>query len=212
MTKAELYELLSQYLECEETTFETNREMFVKLAEEDIYRSVQLTDLRKNSTSTFFEDSPYLTPPEDFLSAYSMAVIVDGQHRLLLQKEVDWIREVYPDASAGGVPRFYGQFDDDTFIIGPTPDDSYPVELHYYFKPESITELADDGTTWLSENAENALLFGSIVQGYIFLKGDQDVIASYRAQFDKAIAQLQVIYEGRARKDSYRNIDKRQPV
>src|SRR5690606_12723307 len=121
--------------------------------------------LRKNSTSTFQPASPYLGMPPDFLSAYSLAVIVDGEHRYLTSKEVDFIREFSPSAITTGIPRFYAQFDDDSMIVGPTPGEDYPVEMHYYYRPVSISTLADGDTSYLSINAENALLFGSVLQG-----------------------------------------------
>lgn len=212
MNKGELVDLAQQYLECEETTFVENIDQFIKLAEEDIYRQVQLLDLRKNSTSAYVVGSPYLSTPDDFLSVYSLAVIVSGEHRYVQSKDVNFLREAFPAAATSGVPRFYSMFDDDTFIVAPTPDDDYVAELHYYYLPTSLAAGSDSGTTWLSENAENALLFGTILHGYIYLKGDGDVIAMYQKQFDKAIADLKTIAEGRNRKDTYRTPDRRLPV
>lgn len=212
MTYAELTTLLQEYLENEETSFVANIDLFIKLAEEDVYRKVQLPTLRKNSTSLFTASDPYLAMPSDFLSPYSVAHISGGSHTFLTSKEVSFIREFAPAAATTGTPRYFAMFDQDTMIIAPTPSANDSVELHYYYKPASLTAGADDGTTWLSENAENALLFGALMQGYAYMKGDQDVITSYKEQYMKAIADLQVIAEGRIRKDSYRNIDKRQPV
>ena len=212
MTKSELYALLSSYLENEEATFLSNRDMFVRLAEEDIYRQVQLLDLRKNSTATFSASSPYLAAPADFLSVYEIAVIDSGSYSYLINKEVSFMREAFPSPSTEGLPRYYSMFDDDTLIIAPTPDDNYDVELHYFYKPESLADAADGGETWLSINAENALLFGALMHGYIYMKGDQDVIKSYVEQFQKALADLKIIAEGRNRKDSYRTSDRRLPV
>lgn len=213
MTKAELYALLDSYLENDETSFQDNRDQFVKLAEEDIFRQVQLPELRKNSTSNFTANIPYLQTPSDFLAPYSMAVISSGTYTYLISKDVNFIREVYPNPTTDvGVPRFFSQFDDDTFIIGPTPNSNYGVELHYFYLPTSLSEMADGDETWLSINAENALLFGALLHGYIYMKGDQDVINSYKEQFQKAIADLKILAEGRNRKDSYRTSDKRLPV
>jgi len=212
MTKSELYTLLQEYLENEETSFSTNRDLFVRLAEEDIFRQVQLPDLRKNSTSTFTASSPYLGTPSDYLAPYSMAVVVSGTYTFLVSKDVSFIREAFPSPTTTGTPRFFAQFDDDSFIIGPTPASNYTVELHYFYKPESLSEMDDDDETWLSANAENALLFGALMHGYIYMKGDQDVIAGYTSQFQKAIADLKIIAEGRVKKDSYRQSDKRIPV
>ena len=210
MTYAELQTAVQAYLETYETNFETHFPRFVELAEEDIYRRVQLPDLRKNTTSNFVTDDPYLSTPSDYLSTYSMAVIAAGGHNFLIPKDVNFIREAFPFSTTPGLPRYYALFDDDNFIIGPTPNDTYSVELHYFYKPEPLSST--NTTTWLSENAENAILFGTIYHGYIFLKGEQDIIAAYKAQFDKAIEDLKVIAEGRNRKDTYRLADRRQPV
>lgn len=212
MTKAELYALVQSYLEATETNFVSSIDQFVQLCEEDVYRQVQLPELRQNSTTVFSTGSPYLETPNDYLSAYAMAVIVAGRYSFLTSKEVNFMREVYPNPATLGVPRWFAQFDSDSFIVAPTPDSDYTVELHYFFKPPSLTTMGDGGTTWLSEHAENALLFGTVMHGYIFLKGDQDVMAAYKMQYEKAIQDLKTIAEGRARKDSYRNIDKRIPV
>lgn len=213
MTKDELYTLIQQYLESEETTFVDNIDIFVGLAEEDIYKQVQLLELRKNSTSNFTANSPYLATPSDFLAPYSMAVIDGtGAYTFMMDKEVNFMREAFPSPTDTGVPRYFSMFDHNTFIIGPTPASAYQVELHYFYEPPSISTLAGGATTWLSTNAENALLFGSIYHGYVYLKGDQDVITSYKEQFQKAIADLKIISEGRARKDAYRTSDKRIPV
>ena len=212
MNKGELYAAVSTYLEATETNFVANLDTFAELCEEDIYRTVQLPQLRKNSTSAFVPSSPYLATPSDYLSSYSMAVVVSGAYQFLTSKEVNFMREVYPSPATLGIPRWFAQFDGDTFIVAPTPSTNYPVELHYFYKPVSISTLSDVGTTWILENAENALLFGMVMHGYIFLKGDQDVMVAYKTQYDKAINDLKTIAEGRIRKDSYRNIDKRTPV
>lgn len=212
MNKGELYTAVQGYLEATETNFVANLDTFARLCEEDIYRQVQLPQLRKNSTSNFILGSQYLSAPSDYLSSYSMAVSVGGSYQFLTSKEVNFMREVYPSPSELGIPRWFAQFDGDTFIVAPTPSNNFPVELHYYYKPISISTMADVGTTWISLNAENALLFGMVMHGYIFLKGDQDVMASYKMQYEKAINDLRTIAEGRIRKDSYRNIDKRTPV
>lgn len=206
MTYAELVELVQDYLEEAETSFVANIPTFVKLAEEEIYRRVQLKDLRKNSTSLLTPSSQYLGTPTDYLSSYSLAVNNGGTYEYLIHKDVNFIREAFPSTSTTGVPRYYAEFDDDTFILGPTPDDDYTVELHYYFRPTSIVT---DSSSWVGTNAINALLFGTILQGYIYLKGDQDVIAAYKEKFETAIRDLTVLQEGRNNKDTYRTPNKR---
>lgn len=212
MTKSELYTLIQQYLENSETSFVGNLDIFVQLCEEDIFKQVQLLELRKNSTSAFDVGSPYLGTPSDFLAPYSMAVVVAGQYQFLMQKDVSFIREAFPAPSFTGVPQYYSMFDENTFIIAPCADSAYQVELHYFYEPQSITALGDSGTTWLSINAENTLLYGSLYHGYIYMKGDADVIQFYKDQYDKSMASLKIISEGRARKDSYRTSDRRIPV
>ena len=213
MNYLELKNAVKTYLECDETDFNNNFDMFVELAEEDFYRQVQLPNLMQTATATFLVNDRYLPLPSDYLSPYSLAVILpSGEYRMMLSKDHSFIRETYPNPNLTGVPRFYAQFDNMTFLIGPTPDQNYPVEMNYFYIPASLTTLGDDGETWLSINGENAILFGTIIQGYIYLKGDQDVIASYKEQYAQAIASLKIIAEGRDRKDSYRTSDRRLPV
>lgn len=209
MTYSELVTLLEQYLENEETTFIANIPVFVRLCEEDVYRNVQLPDLRQNSTNSVIIGDPYLRTPADYLSSYSMAVKVSGSFRYLLSKEVNFIREAYPDPTVTDVPRYFAQFDEDYFILAPTPDAEYEVELNYFYIPETLSTA---GTNWLSENGENALLFGTLYHGYIYMKGDQDVANMYKEKYDKAVDDLKTIAEGRIRKDSYRMQDRKLPV
>lgn len=208
MNYDELTELMGQYLECDESTFNENKDMFIKLCEDEIYREVQLPDLRTLATASTTANSRYLAIPNDYLSAYYMAVQDDGQFYPMLSKDESFMREVYGGAVTGR-PRFFAQLDDVTFLIGPTPDDVYTVEMEYFYKPESIVTA---GTTWLSSRGEAAILYGSILHGYIYLKGDQDVIAAYKDKYAQAVADLKLIAEGRDRKDSFRTSDKRLPV
>lgn len=212
MNYGELKTLVKDYLEVDETTFNSHIDQFVRLAEEDIFRQVQLQDLMETATASLVVGDQYLSLPTDFLSMYSLAVIVDGDYRMLLSKDHSFMREVYSDTSVQGVPRFYALFDEETMMLGPTPDDTYTVELNYFYEPTSLSAGADSVETWLSINGEQAILFGTILQGYIFLKGDQDVIAAYQNQYQSAIAALKVLAEGRNRKDSYRKSDRRIPV
>lgn len=213
MNYGELRDLVKSYLECDETTFNENFPTFVRLAEEDIERQVQLQDLMETSTSNLVPDTPYMALPADFLSTYSIAVVVNGEYRFLLPKDHSFIRECFPSPTVTGVPRFYALFDDETMMLGPTPDDDYLVELNYYYEPPSLAEGENDAnTTWISINGENAILFGTVLQGYIYLKGDQDVMKQYMETYSQATSALKVIAEGRNRKDSYRQPDQRIPV
>lgn len=211
MNYGTLKEIVKDYLEVDETTFNDNISQFVENMEDDVYGKVQITDLRKNSTTTLTPSTPYVQTPSDYLSPYSLAVIDSGSYSFLLPKDVNFMREAFPSATTTGLPRFYSHFDDDTFIIAPTPDAAYSLELHYYHRPASLS-TSDTTTTWLSENAENVVVFGTILQGYIFLKGDQDVINQYQKRYDEAISNLLVVHEGRTRKDTYRTADRRVPT
>lgn len=206
--KQTLVASVKEYLETDETTFNSYINQFIKLAEEDIYRKIQLKDTRRNATSSLTSSNPYIPLPSDFLSPYSFAVISDaGVYSYLQQKDVAFMREAFPNPTATSThptPRYYALFDDATFIVAPTPNDNFSVEMHYYYRPVSLADGADSGTTWLSVNGEQALLYGTIIQGYIFLKGDQDVLAEYKEQYIEALASLKVISEGRAEKDTRR--------
>jgi hypothetical protein len=203
MNYTELTTLLQQYLENEEASYIDNIPVFVRLCEEDIYRTVRLPAVGINATSTLTLSNQYLGLPTGFLSPHSLAVIVTSEHRYLLNKDIDFIREAFPNPATVGVPRYYAQFDQDNFIVGPTPDSAYTVELHYFAQPESLTTVAG-GETWLSRNAENAMLFGSLLHGYIYMKGDQDVLVAYKGQYEKAIADLKRVVEQGSRTDDYR--------
>jgi len=209
MTYAELIALVQNTVQSSETNFVANLPDFVKAAESDVYLNTQIPDLRKNQQGTLTASNEYLSAPTDYLSTYSLAVIDSGNHYYLFNKEVDFIREAYPARLTTGRPRFYSLFDDDTFLLAPTPDSGYTVELHYFYKPESIVTAS---SSWLGTNAPNALLYGTLVHAYTYLKGEQDVMQMYESHFQKAIEALQILTEGRARKDTYRQANARMPV
>ena len=148
----------------------------------------------------------YLAQPTDFLAVYSLAVIDGTSEYYLLPKDVAFIREAYPDASSTSTPKYYGVFDENTFILGPTPNSNFGAELHYYYEPASIV---DTGTSWLGDNAENALLYGCLVEGYTVLKGAVEVMQVYVDRYNDAITQLKTLGEGRDRSDTYRNGESR---
>lgn len=200
------------------TTTSTGTEQinfFIKQAEERIYNSVQIPALRKNVTGNVSISNPYLSCPTDFLSVFSMAVIDgSGNYEYLLNKDVNFIRAAYPSPTDEGLPKYYALFgprvslstitDELSFILGPTPDANYAVELHYYYYPESIT-TAGDGRTWLSDNYSPVLLYGTLVEAYTFLKGEADLIAVYDKQYQGALAQLNRLGTGLERGDAYRD-------
>jgi len=212
MNYGTLKTLAQQYLENSETSFVDNLPTMIRAAEEDIFRQVQLPDLMQTATANCVTNDQFLPMPTDFLSPYSLGVVLGGEMQMLMSKDHSFIREAYPVVTDGGVPRFYAIYNDANIILAPTPDSNYQVELNYFYEPASITAGADSGTTWLSTNAENALLFGTLLQGYIYSKGDQDVFAQYKEQYQTALAALKILAEGRNRKDVYRQADRRIPT
>jgi hypothetical protein len=203
MNYTELKAQIWEYLQTDDDGLGGLTDTIIRQAEERIVRSVQLPYFRKNVTGNATATNKYLTQPTDFLSAYSLAVFdADNNQQYLLPKDVAFIRENYPSATSTGLPKYYAIFDDSTFILGPTPTSSYQFELHYYYEPASIV---DTGTSWLGDNAENALLYGCLVEGYTVLKGDQTLLAVYMQRYNDAMAQLKVLGEGRDRSDTYRN-------
>ena len=188
---------------------------FITQAEERIYNTVQIPALRKNVTGVTTDGNKYLSCPSDFLSVFSMAVIDGtGNYEYLLNKDVNFIRAVYPNPTGEGLPKYYALFgptvasnvitDELSFILGPTPDDAYDVELHYYYYPESIT-VAADGRTWLGDSYSPVLLYGTLVEAYIFLKGEADLIAVYEKKYQEALGQLNRLGTGLERGDAYRD-------
>jgi hypothetical protein len=207
---SQLVQAVQDYVESTETTFVSQIPTFVRQAEERILRAVMIPELRRNATTTLAAGSVYLARPTDMLSVFSLAVIdAEGTYTFLLNKDVNFLREAYPKASITGVPRYYAQFDGDyspgnnvgNFIIAPAPDAQYQVELHYYFDPPSIV---DEGTSWLGENAESALLYGTLVEAYRFLKGDADLMQAYEKAYVESVQALSTIGI-RSRNDAYRN-------
>jgi len=209
MNYAQLKQAIQDYTENYEATFVANIPNFVRQNEERVYRSVMIPELRKNVTGSLTANNKYLARPSDFLSVFSIAVIDgDGTYNYLIDKDVNFMREAYPTPSTSGLPKYYGQFNGDlasssfgNFILGPTPNQSYAVELHYYYDPPSIV---DTETSWLGENAETVLLYGSLVEAYVFMKGDGDLMAAYKSQYDEALQRLGVI-DYRSKRDSYRD-------
>ena len=194
-----------------ENTFQTNdMNMFIKQAEQKIYNTVQLPNLRKNVTGTATQYNKYVSAPDDFLSVYSMAIFpTGGSYTFLLNKDVNFIREAYPNPTDYGVPAHYAIFGPQsslptelTFILGPTPNVAYNVELHYYYYPESIVTA---GTTWLGDNFDSALLNGALVEAIRFMKGEQDLVALYKGMYDQSMILLKQLGDGKDRQDAYRS-------
>ena len=207
MTYDELYQSIIDFTESNDTTFTANIPTFVQNTEDRIYNSVLIPVLRRNVTGNMTANNKYLTCPSDFLSPYELAVVQnDGSYQYLLQKEVSFVRQTYPDPSYKGVPQYYAQFDQNTFILAPMPDASYTAELHYYYYPESIVTL---GTSWVGDNFPMCLLDGSLCEANIFLKGEADLQAGYEKQFLDNMGLLKNYADGRTRNDNYRTTEPR---
>lgn len=183
---------------------------FIQQAEQRIYNTVQILDLRKNVTGNVTSGNKYLSVPSDWLANFSLAVVdASGNYSYLLDKDVNYIREAFPNPSDTGLPTHYAFFDQTSYILGPTPDSNYTVELHYFYYPTSIVTA---GTSWLGNNFDSVLLYGSLLEAYTFMKGEADIIAGYQKRYDMAIAMLKQLSEGKNRQDMYRTQQVRYPV
>ena len=219
MNYAALVSAVSSYTENTFPTVDMN--LFITQAEKRIYNTVQIPALRKNVTGITTASNKYLACPDDFLSSYSLAAIspTTGAYTYLLNKDVNFIREAYPKPTTTGSPKFYALFGpavassvittELTFLIGPTPDAAYSMELHYYYYPESIVTAS---TTWLGDNYDPALLYGTLVEAYTYMKGEQDMVLLYNTKFGEALTQLKRLGDGLERQDSYRSGQYRQAV
>ena len=211
-TLSTLKTAIQDYSESTESSFVTNLPNFIKTAEERILKGVQLDDFIKNVTGTATASSAYLGAPSDFLSSFSLAVIDGSSNYNYLQlKHPSFIRDFTPASSTTGLPKYYAEFDENTFILAPTPDTTYTFELHYFFRPSSLTSAGDSGTTWLSDNAPNALLYGSLTEAMVYLK-NYESLPIYEQRFQEAIGLLKNLGEGKSTQDQYRYDEvRRQP-
>ena len=204
-TYAQLKQAVQDYTENDETTFVNNLPVFIRQAEERILKNVQLSLFKKNVSGGMSASNKYLACPSDYLSPFALSFVdSDGDHVFLDFKDVDFVQSFNPDATTTGNPRYYAVFDVDNFILGPTPNSAYSVELHYFYRPASLTAGADSATTWLSENAEMALLYGTLMEAYIFMKGEADVMAMYEKRFTEAISGMKMFGESKEVTDEYR--------
>jgi hypothetical protein len=194
---------IQEWTQNDEATFVAEIPFFIKNAEERIFKVVDLDYFRKNVTGTMTSGNKFLEKPSDYLATFSLSYVKDSANVFLLQKDVNYIQEFTPNPSTTGSPRFYSSFDVDTFIVAPTPDSSYAVELHYYYRPASLT-TDNSGSTWISTNAPDALLYASLVEAYTFMKGESDLIQLYTARFTEAMSRLKVYGEGQENTDSFR--------
>ena len=195
---------IQNYAENTETTFVATLDTFIKTAEERILKAVDLEYFRKNATASMTSGNQYLATPSDLLSVFSLSITSSSSKQFLFQKDVNFVQEFNPNSSTTGTPRYYARFDNSNFIIGPTPDASYVTEVHYYYRPTSLTAGSDSGTTWLSTNAPNSLLYGALIEAYTFMKGEQDVMAMYDKRFMESLSRLKDYAEARENTDAYR--------
>jgi len=215
MNYSELTTAIQDYTE--NTFSATELATFVKQAEQRIYNSIQFPSLRKNVTGTATIGNKYLNCPNDFLSSHSLAIVDgSGAYEYLLNKDVNFIRQAYPTPTSTGTPKYYAIFgpqsgdpDELTFILGPTPDVNYTVEMHYYYYPNSIVTA---GTSWLGDNFDSVLLYGSLVEAYTFMKGETDLLQLYNAKYNEALQLAKRLGDGLERQDSYRSGQVRVPV
>tara|TARA_R100001143_G_scaffold22940_1_gene23919 strand:- start:186 stop:836 length:651 start_codon:yes stop_codon:yes gene_type:complete len=203
-TYSSLKTAIQDYAESTETSFTTHLDDFIKSGEERILKAVQLDDFIKNVTGTATSGSAYLGSPSDFLSPFSLAVIdSDSNYSYLKLKHSSFIRDYTPASSTTGEPKYYAEFDEDTFILAPTPNTTYTFELHYFYRPSSLTSAGDSGTTWLSTNAPNAMLYGSLAEAMIYLK-NYESSPIYEQRFQEALALMKNLGEGKSTRDQYR--------
>ncbi len=195
---------IQDYTENTESTFVSQLSRFILNAEERILKECQLDDFRKNVTGSTTQSTKFLTKPTDFLSPFSLSVVNSSDNEFLQYKHTTFIQDYTPDPSTTGVPKYYGDWDENSFILAPTPDDDYTMELHYFYRPQSIT-ASSDGTSWLGTNAELCLLYGSLMEAYTFMKGETELLTLYNSRFQESIEWLKNLGEGKQSVDQYRH-------
>jgi hypothetical protein len=204
-TYGELKQAIKDYTEYEETGFVNNLPLFIRLAEERILKNVQLSLFRKNATASTAASVQYLKVPSDFLAPFSLSMTGTNGDKFFVEfKDPSFVQTYTPDPTTTGEPKYYCQFDVTNFLLGPTPDAAYTAELHYFYRPQSLTALGDDGTTWLSENAEMAMLYGALIEAYIYMKGEPDLMRSYTQRFQESLAGIKLLGEAKETTDEYR--------
>jgi hypothetical protein len=204
-TYDQLKTAIQDYTQNTETSFVTNLPIFIRSAEERILKTVQLTLFRKNSQGNMTQADEFLIMPTDFLSPFSLSFTDASNDKKFCDfKSVNFIQSFNPDRTLTGEPRYYASFDSTSFIIGPTPNDSYSVELHYFYRPASITAGAGSGETWLSQNAELTLLYGCLIEAYVYMKGDPTLMQEYEQRYAESLVALKQFGEAKEVTDQYR--------
>ena len=199
-----LKQAIQDYTENSETTFVNNLSVFIRAAEERILKNVQLNLFMRNQQGTMTSGNRFLGAPSDFLAPFSLTLTSNSQKEFLEFKDLSFIESFHPNETETGKPRYYGQFDVGNFVLAPTPNADYAVEVQYLFRPASLTSGAGTGTTWLSENAELALLYGTLVEAYTFMKGEPDIMANYDKRFQEAVMGLKMLGEAKETTQEYR--------
>ena len=204
-TYDQLKTAIQDYTENDESSFVTNLPLFIRIAEERILKNVQLSMFRKNATASTTASNKYLACPGDFLAPFSLSLAgSDGDKFFIDFKDPSFLQTYTPDSTTTGSPRYYAVFDVDNFILAPTPNTTFTAELHYFYRPASLTAGSGSGTTWLSENAEMAMLYGALIEAYIYMKGEQDVMAMYNKRFEESLIGIKMIGESKETTDEYR--------
>ena len=199
-----LKQAVQDYTENTETTFVNNLPIFIRAAEERILKNVQLNLFMRNQQGTMTSGNKFLGAPSDFLAPFSLTLTSNSEKEFLEFKDLSYIESFHPDDTVTGKPRYYAQFDVGNFILAPTPNADYAVEVQYLFRPASLTSGAGTGTTWLSENAELTLLYGTLVEAYTFMKGEPDIMANYDKRFQEAVMGLKMLGEAKETTQEYR--------
>ena len=202
-TYATLKTAIQNYTQNDETSFVTNLPIFIRLTEERILKSVQLNIFQKNVSGSMSSSNQYLASPSDFLVPFSLNITNSNNYEYLQFKSLEFVNTYNPNSSTTGTPRYYAQFDVDYFILAPTPNANFTVNLSYFYRPNSLTAGADSGTTWLSENAEIALLYGSLLEAYTYMKGEPDLISLYNSRFLEALGRLKDLGEAKEVSEEY---------
>lgn len=204
MTYAQLRQAVQDYTENDEASFVNNIPLFIRLAEERILKSVRLNLFQENQFGNTTASNKFLAAPSDFLAPFSLSLTNGSNIQFLEFKNLDFVQTYNPDASVTGTPKYYAQFDYENFILAPTPDADYTVDIHYLYRPTSLTAGADAGTTWLSENAEITLLYGSLIEAYTYMKGEPDLLNVYNTRFAESLARMKNLGEAQEPIDEYR--------
>ena len=194
---------IQEYTQNTESTFVGQLSRFIINAEERILKECQLDDFRKNVAGTVTQSTKFLTKPTDFLAPFSLSIVNSSSNEFLLYKHVTFLQDYTPNPATTGTPKYYGDWDESTFLLAPTPDSGYTAELHYFYRPQSIT-ASGDGTSWLGTKAELALLYGSLVEAYTFMKGEADLLGLYNSRFQESLQWLKNLGEGKQTRDEFR--------